>query len=195
MALTRARVITGDEMLGQIVTADIRAVLTRPRDPDKLLADVAHMRNRMVAQHRQQPALWDCKHRRGGLIDIEFITQYLLLRHASTEPAILATGTAEVLRRLIDAEILAEDTGAALLDALALWHQVQGVLRVTLEAPESAGLPLDVVDRLLTRATGIADPALRTHRIDQAALTALAIYDRLIGVPAAVLPKPETGLS
>jgi glutamate-ammonia-ligase adenylyltransferase len=190
MALTRARAITGDESLARTVATDIRAVLTRPRDPDRLLADVADMRRRIMAQHAR-PAFWDCKHRRGGLVDIEFTAQYLQLRHAAAAPEILATGTAQVLHRLIEAGVLAKDTGAALLDALALWQQIQGMLRVTLSTPENATLPLDVVDRLLTRATGIADPVARTRRIDDAATTALAIYEKLIDHPAARLPPPE----
>ena len=46
------------------------------------------MRERMAQQHRGD-SIWDFKHRRGGLVDIDFIAQYLMLRHAAEHPDVL----------------------------------------------------------------------------------------------------------
>ncbi|MBT7486411.1 MAG: bifunctional [glutamine synthetase] adenylyltransferase/[glutamine synthetase]-adenylyl-L-tyrosine phosphorylase, partial [Rhodospirillales bacterium] len=80
MAMTRARVIAGPPDLRREVESVIAEVLTRPRDGSKLLADVASMRSRMDDEHHTENPL-AIKHLRGGLVDIEFISQYLQLRH------------------------------------------------------------------------------------------------------------------
>ena len=89
-ALTRARPVAGDPALQQAFVALRREVLTRPRDPARLQQDVREMRVKM-RQHldRSGPGRFDIKHGAGGLTDIEFITQYLVLRHAHEHPALV----------------------------------------------------------------------------------------------------------
>src|SRR6185312_11738953 len=72
MSLTRARVVAGPAGLAETVMAAVRAVLTRRRDPAKLALEVNDMRERIADEHRNT-AIWDVKHARGGLVDIEFI--------------------------------------------------------------------------------------------------------------------------
>ena len=118
MALTRARVIAGPAELAAEIEATIRSVLTRPRDPVALAVEVAEMRARMAEEHRPQ-SIWDAKHVRGGLVDIEFIAQYLQLRHAHTFPGAIAE-LLEALSRLRAAGVLAADIADDLIDALDL---------------------------------------------------------------------------
>ena len=181
MALTRGRVVTGDPSLGARVGKLVATILTQPRDPDRLLADVADMRHRMIQQH-PHPTPWDWKHRRGGLIDIEFISQYLLLRHAPDHPHLLAVGTAEIIRGLAADGLLDGATAAALIEALALWRQIHSVLRIALDAAPDKSEP---VERLMARATGITDPLARAERINEAAEAVLEAYGRLVERPAA----------
>ena len=83
MALTRARRSRrAARRCGQAIMAALAAALTRPRDPARLVADVAEMRERIAAEH-PHPAAWDLRNRRGGMVDIEFIAQYLMLREAA----------------------------------------------------------------------------------------------------------------
>src|SRR5260221_12434762 len=85
MALTRARVVAGPAALGEEIMASVREVLTRPRDGDRLVADVAEMRHRMAGEHRDPP-IWQGKHRPRGPVHIEFIAQDLQLREAAARP-------------------------------------------------------------------------------------------------------------
>src|SRR5690606_11623076 len=71
LALTRARVVAGAPAFAARIEGVLREILTRPRDPDQLAAEVADMRARIAEQHREDRA-WDIKHRRGGLMDVEF---------------------------------------------------------------------------------------------------------------------------
>src|SRR6202000_687376 len=96
MALTRARIVTGAPELQAAIRAVINRTLTAERDPAKLILDVADMRDRLSAHHRVQSG-WDVKHRRGGLVDVEFITQYLQLRWAHRHPEILRPNLGEAL--------------------------------------------------------------------------------------------------
>jgi glutamate-ammonia-ligase adenylyltransferase len=131
MALTRARVIAGPAELAAEIEATIRSVLTRPRDPVALAVEVAEMRARMAEEHRPQ-SIWDAKHVRGGLVDIEFIAQYLQLRQAHTIPGVLSSNTREALSRLRAAGVLAADIADDLIDALDLWQTVQHRVRLNI---------------------------------------------------------------
>ncbi|WP_241696125.1 bifunctional [glutamate--ammonia ligase]-adenylyl-L-tyrosine phosphorylase/[glutamate--ammonia-ligase] adenylyltransferase [Solimonas terrae] len=89
-ALTRARAVAGDPAIRDAFECVRREVLTRARDAGQLRADIADMRAKMRAElDRSTDALWDIKQGRGGLIDIEFITQYLVLRDAQRAPALV----------------------------------------------------------------------------------------------------------
>ncbi|MFM5931595.1 MAG: glutamine-synthetase adenylyltransferase, partial [Novosphingobium sp.] len=79
MALTRARTIFGPEQDQAALDGIVRAVLTRPRDAEKLRADVLAMRSEM-ARHKAAKGPLDAKLARGGLVDVEFIVHYLQLR-------------------------------------------------------------------------------------------------------------------
>ena len=120
MALTRARVVSASPAFKARVEAVIRAILRRPRDAALIAGDVVEMRC-AIAKEKGDKDRWDLKYAAGGLIDIEFIAQYLQLVHAHAQPEILDTSTARVLDkawalRLLpveDAEVLAAG-GAAL---------------------------------------------------------------------------------
>ncbi|EWY37700.1 glutamate-ammonia ligase adenylyltransferase [Skermanella stibiiresistens SB22] len=132
MALTRARVIHGPAELTSRLDAAVREVLTRPRDPDKLLRDVAEMRARIDKEFGTTD-IWDVKYVRGGTIDVEFIAQYLMLRHAAEHPEILGGDAAAALRMAAGAGLLDEGIATDLREALSLWRRIQGFLRLTTE--------------------------------------------------------------
>jgi glutamate-ammonia-ligase adenylyltransferase len=193
MALTRARPVAGNESLRHEIAAAIRAVLTRRRDADDLLRDVAEMRRRIRLQH-PHPAAWDVKHRSGGMVDIEFVAQYLQLRHAHDRPDILAVETAASLDRMAGAKLLDQTAAWVLRDALKLWHRIQSGLRASLDTPEEDDIDRDLLDRVLARATGILDAETRQADVDRTAAAIAAYYQTLIERPADALPPlpPES---
>lgn len=85
-AITRARFVAGDHSLAERFEATRLAVLALPREPDTLKKSVLDMREKMRASHRLAPDLFDLKHGVGGIIDVEFLVQYLLLAHAKQHP-------------------------------------------------------------------------------------------------------------
>lgn len=87
-ALTRARFTTGDAAIGDGFEALRRDVLRQPRDVSALRAEIVTMREKMHAAHPNRGALFDVKHDRGGIVDVEFIVQYLVLGHARRHAAL-----------------------------------------------------------------------------------------------------------
>ncbi|MFY8274292.1 bifunctional [glutamate--ammonia ligase]-adenylyl-L-tyrosine phosphorylase/[glutamate--ammonia-ligase] adenylyltransferase [Pseudoalteromonas sp. SSDWG2] len=89
-ALTRARIIYGREELTQRFNEIRQLILTQPRDTEKLREDVVQMREKM-RQHlsKDSPMMFDLKQGAGGMTDIEFITQYLVLAYAHHYPQLV----------------------------------------------------------------------------------------------------------
>ncbi|WP_338573523.1 bifunctional [glutamate--ammonia ligase]-adenylyl-L-tyrosine phosphorylase/[glutamate--ammonia-ligase] adenylyltransferase [Erwinia billingiae] len=86
-ALVRARIVFGEAALSQRFDDIRRGILCLPREADKLKIDVREMREKMRAHlGNKHKGRWDLKADRGGITDIEFITQYLVLRYAASEP-------------------------------------------------------------------------------------------------------------
>ncbi len=196
MALTRARVIGGDLQLAAKVEAAVRAVLTRPRDPDKVLWDVADMRRRIDKEFGTDNP-WNLKYARGGLIDIEFTAQYLQLRHGHDHPGILSIGTATALENATAAGLLAPEVGAELVSTLMLWRRVQGFLRLTTEDTLEPGQVSPTLLEGLSRAAfpdeePAVDFAALDARIRAIAARAHAHFVALVEEPASRLPPPET---
>jgi len=89
-ALVRARRIAGDETLGAAFEAVRAETLARPRGPGKLAEEVSSMRTRMRAElDRSDAARFDLKQGEGGLVDLEFLMQFLVLRDSGTHASLL----------------------------------------------------------------------------------------------------------
>ena len=87
-ALTRARFVAGDASIGAAFEAERDAILRLPRDAIALANDVVEMRRRMYAGHPNATPSFDLKHDEGGMVDIEFGVQYLVLAHSHAHPAL-----------------------------------------------------------------------------------------------------------
>ncbi len=184
MALTRARVVWADADLSRDIVTTLNAALTTPRDGASLAVDVAHMRTRM-AKDRAQRGAWDVKNRRGGLVDCEFLAQYLQLKHAAAHPHVLNANTASAFSALAADGVLDADTAMTLAEASILWRRIQAVMRLELTDMEDEEAWPQAVKDTLVRATGCADfAALKRHAADTAA-EVTAVFSRLIDEPAA----------
>jgi glutamate-ammonia-ligase adenylyltransferase len=78
-ALTRARFVAGDPGIGSAFERLRIEILRMPREVAPLRQEVAAMRARMLEGHPNRSGLFDIKHDRGGIVDVEFIVQYLVL--------------------------------------------------------------------------------------------------------------------
>lgn len=88
-AITRARFAAGDPDVGKSFEAVRDAVLRLPRDATVLADDVRNMRKKISEGHPNKTELFDLKHDTGGMVDLEFVTQYLVLCHARAHPDLI----------------------------------------------------------------------------------------------------------
>jgi glutamate-ammonia-ligase adenylyltransferase len=139
-ALTRARFCAGDPEIGARFEVIREHVLRQSRDEAKLKQQVHEMRKKMRDAHPNRTTLFDLKHDAGGMIDIEFIVQYLVLRHAAQYPQLTADiGNIALLKLcgelgLIDAA-LAQEVANAYRTFRKLQHKMrlQGQERARVE--------------------------------------------------------------
>jgi glutamate-ammonia-ligase adenylyltransferase len=183
MALTRARAVAGPEPLRRRVMDEVREVLTRSRDPVRLTSEVADMRQRIAVAHRNPPE-FEVKHRRGGMVDIEFIAQYLQLREAWRAPRLLHQNTRASLLALAENGDLAPEDAHTLVAALMLWRNVQGLLKLTVEEPFDESQASPALKSILAKGAGAVDFAALKADMDASAKRALRLYQILIEAPA-----------
>jgi glutamate-ammonia-ligase adenylyltransferase len=195
MALSRARVVHGSAGLVERLTDIVTTTLCRPRDPLALVRDVADMRDR-IARHAPPKSRWDFKHLPGGLFDIDFVAQYLALRHAAERPDLLDPHPGEMLRRAANAGLLDHADAERLRVTRALLSDVQSLLRLTLDGDEAtfdAAAAPEGQRRLIATTEGAADLADLQARIAAETAAARAIYRRIVEEPARAAGwKPRT---
>ena len=180
MALTRARVISAPPALGRRVEKEIRTALCTERDQMTVARDVLEMR-RAIAEEKGDKDPWDIKYVAGGLVDLEFIAQYLQLVHAHEKPAILETHTGRVLENAVARGLVGRADGETLRAAFTLYHDVTQVLRLCLPRkfePAKGGPGLLA---LLARAGELPDfPRLEAYMIDTQRKVR-QIFEKIIG--------------
>ncbi len=130
-ALTRARYCAGDSVIGNRFEALREALLQQPREAQKLKQEVLGMRLKMHEAHPNRSTLFDLKHDDGGMIDIEFIVQFLVLQHAAQYAQLTGDiGNIALLRLcgklgLIDAALANQ-----VADAYRLFRKLQHQIRL-----------------------------------------------------------------
>jgi len=180
MALTRARVVSASPSFKQRIERVIQDVLRRPRDAELIAGDVVEMRA-AIAKEKGDKDRWDLKYVAGGLIDIEFIVQYLQLIHARQLPDILDTSTARALDKAWALRVLPVEEAEILRPAVQLYHDLTQILRLCLPSafdPKTAGAGLL---RLLARAADVPDFATLDATLIETQAKVRASFVRILG--------------
>jgi len=180
MALTRARVITGSPEFGERVDGVIKGILCRPRDAALIAGDVVEMRG-AIATEKGDGNPWDLKYAKGGLIDLEFIAQYLQLVHAHDQPSILDTSTARVLDIARQLRLISVEDAEVLRPAAQLYHDLTQILRLCLSGPFDPKTAGPGLLRLLTRAADVPDFATLNATLFETQAKVRASFVRILG--------------
>ena len=108
-----------------------RAILRIARDEAKLRRDVLSMREQLLQGHPNESGLFDLKHDPGGMIDIEFIVQMLVLAHAHRRPELTAnSGNIALLKLAAKLGLIPGDSAGAVADAYREYRRRQHRLRL-----------------------------------------------------------------
>ncbi len=130
-ALTRARFAAGDRDIGARFETVRIEVLRQRRDLEPLRAEVVAMRDKMLVAHPNTSGRFDIKHDRGGLIDVEFIVQYLVLGHSHRHAELTGNiGNLALLKLAARLGLIAESEALAAHDAYRRLRQLQHALRL-----------------------------------------------------------------
>ncbi|MCK0208990.1 bifunctional [glutamine synthetase] adenylyltransferase/[glutamine synthetase]-adenylyl-L-tyrosine phosphorylase [Starkeya koreensis] len=179
MALTRARVVSASPAFRTRVEEAIAEVLRRPRVASRLAADILDMRG-AIADEKGDDDPWDLKYARGGLVDIEFIAQYLVLAHARREPRIVDTSTLRVIGHAAQAGLIDVLDGHLLGDACRLMHDLTQVLRLALSGPFKPAEASPALRRLLARAGAMPDFSTLEAHLFETQSQVRATFERLL---------------
>jgi [glutamine synthetase] adenylyltransferase / [glutamine synthetase]-adenylyl-L-tyrosine phosphorylase len=130
-ALTRARGVAGDDAITRRFE-DVRTeMLRRARALPALRAEIVKMRGTMLAAHPNPSGLFDIKHDRGGLIDVEFIVQYLVLGFAHQHAGLIGNiGNLALLKLAAALDLIPGSAAGVVHDAYRRFRQLQHALRL-----------------------------------------------------------------
>jgi glutamate-ammonia-ligase adenylyltransferase len=130
-ALTRARFVAGDREIGAAFESLRVAVLRKARDLEALRRAIAEMRRKLHEAHPNRTQLFDLKHDPGGIVDVEFAVQYLVLGHARAHAELTGNiGNLALLKLAARLGLLAGDRAQAAHDAYRRLRQLQHALRL-----------------------------------------------------------------
>ncbi len=182
LALTRARPVAGDVGLCLELEAIKRQVLASSRDEQNTRDDVTSMRGLMLREHKATSP-WDLKRVRGGMVEAEFIAQFLQLIHAHQHPQILSSNTVDCFEKLRTAQILSEQDANTLINATQLYSRLTQVLRLCLETDYRPDDALKGLNRAIAQAAALPDVITTQDLLRETQAHVAGLFDQLVGVP------------
>jgi glutamate-ammonia-ligase adenylyltransferase len=130
-ALTRARYSAGDKQAGEAFEAIRERVLKKSRNLADLAREIRSMRDKMHAAHPNKSGLFDIKHDAGGMIDIEFTVQYLVLAHAQRFSSLTQNlGNIALLGMAAELGLLPKELAERCRAAYREYRRIQHALRL-----------------------------------------------------------------
>ncbi|MBF0152253.1 MAG: bifunctional [glutamate--ammonia ligase]-adenylyl-L-tyrosine phosphorylase/[glutamate--ammonia-ligase] adenylyltransferase [Magnetococcales bacterium] len=167
-ALTRLRVVAGDLELANHLNAAVRDIMRLPRDAEVIGREIGEMRARIAREKGPARGSLDIKLSLGGVVDIEFLTQYFILSHASVQPRLHQRSTMSALLAAGDAGLLPPDEVTRLTTTYLFLRLVESRLRLLHDRPENRLGSDPVLHKRLARlchleAGGEIIPLLQEH--------------------------------
>ncbi|WP_279359571.1 bifunctional [glutamine synthetase] adenylyltransferase/[glutamine synthetase]-adenylyl-L-tyrosine phosphorylase [Methylobacterium indicum] len=179
MALTRARAIAGDPGLMVEADATVAAILRQPRDPVVVAREVRTMRA-LVAKEKGDHGPLDLKLAPGGLLDLDFLAQGLVLSHAAAHPDLVGLDAPEVLARAGDLGLIETGLAGRLVTAYRLLDDVHHWQRLMVEGEFGRTAPAAARARLAT-ASGQPDEAALVAQLAETRAGVRTAFEEILG--------------
>jgi len=130
-SLVNSRFAAGDRNVGTAFSKTLQALIYREHEPVALAEDIRSMRKRMQDERgKEDGSQYNIKQGNGGLVDIEFLAQYLQLRHGNKHLRVRVPGTINALRALRREGILSPACHRVLFDAYLFLRLLESRLRI-----------------------------------------------------------------
>ncbi len=130
-ALTKALVVSGPQKMADELHDYIRQLAYETRQEENMSAEIARLRDRMEKEiARESDATFNIKTGRGGMVDVEFLTQYLQLTHGRENKKLRETNTLKALQKIQEAGILEDSDYRKLRDGYKFLRRLENMLRL-----------------------------------------------------------------
>ena len=183
MALTRARVVAGEPSLAADVAEAVRTTLVRERNPETIARDVRSMRA-LIASEKGDRDPWDLKLVSGGLMDIEFVVQYLSLAFAHERPDILDVSTRKTIDKAGAAGLLSAAHVETLIGGYRLYTDATQFMRLAIAGPFDPAKAAAGVKRRIAAAVGFPDFEAFVAALDEFRKRVREAYDAVLRAEA-----------
>ena len=151
---------------------------------NKIASDVRDMREKIAAQNPTDNP-WELKHVRGGLIDIEFIAQYLQLIHAHEHPEILSVHTETALQNAAGMGLIGSEHAETLLHAIRLMHNLTQVARICVEGAVNPDEATPSFRQLLSRVAAVPDFSVLQADLVETERKVLEAFNEIVAISGA----------
>jgi glutamate-ammonia-ligase adenylyltransferase len=186
-ALTKARVVYGEEALAKTIEDVVRNTVYGAGADETVRKEIHRLRMRMEIEiARESEGSYNIKTGRGGMVDVEFIVQYLQLTYGRDFPDIRCANTVEALQAIKGCGLIPEDEGDTLLNGYLCLRRLEYRLRIVHDySMNDLGGSRDYLDKLARRLG--YDPNLRNPgevmMKDYEDMTGAVrrVYDKILG--------------
>jgi glutamate-ammonia-ligase adenylyltransferase len=190
MALTRARVLAGEEAFGREVAAAIAMIIAQPRQVPEVAREVRAMRD-LIAKEKGDENRWDLKLAAGGLTDLDFLAQALTLAYAHKHPALVGLAPGPSLRESASLGLLSPAEAAALGEAHALFTNIHQWQRLAIAGPFDAATVAPAILKRLAAVVSLPSAKVLLNHLDETRHRVRETFNRVLdemAAPASATP-------
>jgi glutamate-ammonia-ligase adenylyltransferase len=180
MALTRARVLAGDESFGRQVDTAIAGIVGARRERKKVVSEVRAMRE-LIAREKGDDKPWDLKLARGGLTDLDFIAQALQLAYGAEHPDLIGRPAEATFSEARKAGLLSDDDARALVEAHSLFNSIFQWQRLTIEGEFDPGTAPGPILKRLAAVAGLPNEKLLLDHLGDIRGQVTKLSERVLG--------------
>ncbi len=174
-ALTRARFVAGDPHVGEDFEQIRKEVLCQQRNLASLKNEILIMRQKMLDSHPNPTQLFDIKHDRGGIIDVEFIVQYLVLGYAYKHSELTNNiGNIGLLKLSGELGLISKSDAEEVLEAYREFRRIQHRLRLNTDSTQSDNQPIQNRQQKFAR--------IEISYLEKARTSVLKLWEKILGV-------------
>ncbi|MBF0382271.1 MAG: bifunctional [glutamate--ammonia ligase]-adenylyl-L-tyrosine phosphorylase/[glutamate--ammonia-ligase] adenylyltransferase [Magnetococcales bacterium] len=179
-ALTRARAVAGNHEFIQELNYTIKNIICQSRDINNLRKEVVEMRERMYKEKQPAKDYIDIKQSRGGIVDVEFLVQFLILAHAANTQKILQKNASKAIHSFRLTGLLDGDDCTVLEEAYYFYRLVENRLRLLHDQSINSIGPDIRVQRQLQRLCGLSEDENIISAINSRFAAVYPIYNKIL---------------
>ncbi|WP_457091853.1 bifunctional [glutamine synthetase] adenylyltransferase/[glutamine synthetase]-adenylyl-L-tyrosine phosphorylase [Microvirga sp. P5_D2] len=179
MALTRARLLVGEPSIAEPVNEAVKEIVATKREWKHVASEVRSMRG-LIAQEKGDDNPWDLKLAKGGLTDLDFIAQALVLAHSAQYLTLIGTAPEATFHEASKAGLIGEDDARTLIEAHRLFNAIFQWQRLTIEGDfDPASVPPAILKRLAVVA-GLPDAKVLLNHLNATRQQVREIFERVL---------------